>query len=304
MIILSITSPFAFVAYRLLRRRLASLFNALKSTGLLLNSHESTSKISGGIERLERVVDLSPVRWIGIFSASVAMTTWLYWRNLREGDLFNTLATTAADGSTNTAQLRDSWWANYHHHPLLAALCVFIGSIGVMYALRAGWLYLRLGFVLWATRKTTPEDLPIHYVPRWQDKSYGWSPVTGVLMLVYVSTINFGISMVSVFDMLRNEKWTLAVAGAFTLLGIVSNLTIIWTSIHRILAAHSAVGVRLRKELSDRTAPPTLTPEEAFFARQELATWRRIPVASFVGSAIKILPGLYALVQFARILFT
>ena len=302
MIILSISCPFALVAYRLLRRRLASLFQALEATGLL-SPQDPTAAISRGIKRLERAVDLTPIRSILLFFGSVGMVTWLYSQDLSEGNLFNTLARVAPDGTTNAEQLRATWWANYHHHPLLAALCILIGSVGVMYAFRAGWLYLRLGGVLFATRKTPPDDLPTSYVPKWKDKSYGWSPVTAVLMLLYASTINFAISMIAIFDMLRNEPSTLAVAVFFAALGIVSNMAIILTSFFRMVAAHRAVEKGLREELLKPVAQRSLsmTSEEYAFAKQELAVWRRIPVASFVGSAIKILPGLYALFQFIRI---
>jgi hypothetical protein len=47
----------------------------------------------------------------------------------------------------------------------------------------------------------------------------------------------------------------------------------------------------------------TMTSPEYVIAASELITWRRIPVASFSGSAIKVLPGLYALFQFARVFY-
>lgn len=304
MIILSISCPFALVAYRLLRRRLASLFQALESTGLL-SPLDPTAAISRGIKRLERAVDLTPLRRIFLFVGSAGMVTWLYLQDLNEGNLFNTLARVAPDGTTNAEQLRATWWANYHQHPLLAALCILIGSVGVMYAFRAGWLYLRLGGVLFVTRKTPPDNLPTRYVPKWKDKSYGWSPVTAVLMLLYASTINFAISMIAIFDMLRNEPSTLAVAVFFAALGIASNMAIILTSFFRMVAAHRAVEKGLREELLKPAAQrsPSMTSEGYAFAAQDLAAWRRIPVASFVGSAIKILPGFYALFQFIRNLF-
>jgi hypothetical protein len=303
-LILSFGCPFAFVSYRLLRRRLASLYQALGSTGLLRGPEESKEKISRGIARLEREVDLTPFTRFALFCVSVGMVTWLYLRNLSDGDLFNTLASTAEDGTTNADQLRATWWANYESHPFLAALCVLIGSVGVTYAIRAGWLYLRLGGVLFVTRKAPPDTLPVRYVPRWVDRSYGWSPVTGVLMLIYFSTVNFAMSMVAVFDMLRNETWTLAVAVFFALIGIASTVTIVLTSFFRMVAAHRAVEERLRGEMLARGAGGSsgMTSEEYVVAAAELAAWRRIPVASFVGTAIKVLPGFYALFQFGRVL--
>jgi len=192
-ILLAFTCPFALVAYRLLRLRLRTLRAELEKTGLLGPEGE-TPKLSSVISRLERSIDLKPTVSIGTFLLSSGMVTWLYGRNLDDGDLFETLAIIGPDGRSNSSELRESWWANYHHHPFLAILCIFIGSVGVTYALRAGWLYTMFGLVLYRTRKSDPESFPIKFVPRWRDKSYGWSPVTGVLMLIYASTINFSVS--------------------------------------------------------------------------------------------------------------
>jgi hypothetical protein len=91
----------------------------------------------------------------------------------------------------------------------------------------------------------------------------------------------------------------------FMMLGIASNTTIILTSFYRMVAAHRAVERRLRKDLSEgltRRSDPMTSPEYVI-AASELTTWRKIPVASFSGSAIKVLPGLYALFQFARVFY-
>jgi hypothetical protein len=296
-IMLSFCCPFALVAYKLLRRRLASLQAALVSTGLL-TGQGSQDTISTVIHRLERAIDLTPARRLALFAASAAMVTWLYWRNLEAGHLFTTLESADPSHTTNAAQLRDNWWANYHHHFFLAVVCVFLGTVGVYFAWRAGWLYVRLGVVLYATRKSSADQLPTSYVPRWRDRSYGWSPVTGVLMLIYLSTVSLAISMVAVFDMLRNETWTLVIAVIFTLIGVLSNTVMILTSFFRMVGMHKAVEERLRATLVANDSG--LSSEEYVVAASELTVWRRIPVASFSGSIIKILPGLYALFQFVR----
>jgi hypothetical protein len=296
-IMLSFCCPFALVTYKLLRRRLAALQGALVRTGLL-REQGSQDTISAGILRLERSIDLTPPRRLALSAVSAAMVTWLYWRNLKAGHLFNTLETPGPNGTTNAAQLRDSWWANYHHHFFLAVVCILIGSVGVYYAWRAGWLYVRLGAVLYATRKSSADGLPVSYVPRWRDRSYGWSPVTGVLMLIYLSTVSLAIAMVAIFDILRNETWTLVIAVIFALIGVLSNTVMILTSFFRMVGMHESVEKRLRATLVARDSG--LTSEEYVIAASELTVWRSIPVASFSGSIIKILPGLYALFQFSR----
>ena len=304
-VILSLTCPFALVAYRMLWRRLSSLPTALADTGLL-HQPGLTNELSRGLQRLESSVDMTASRRATLFVASTIMTTWLYTRNLADGHLFNILSKAGVDGSSNIAALRASWWANYHHHPFLAILCVSIGSIGVYYALRAGWLYFKLGAVLITTRKASAEALQLDYVPKWRDKSYGWSPVTGVLFLIYFSTVNFAVSMVAVFDMLQSKEWTLLVAVFFVTLGIVANLTIILSTFFRMLAAHKAVEERLRGTLTRgmREGSQELNPVEYAVAASDLSSWRQIPVSSFSGSAVKILPGLYAFIQFVRAFFS
>lgn len=303
-VILSFTCPFALVIYRLLRRRLSSLLEALSKTGLL-RDFSLTSELSDGVHKLESSVDLTPLLRALLFAFSAIMTTWLYTRNLAQGHLFNILAKVSPDGSSNAAALRATWWANYHHHFFLAILCVSIGAIGVYYALHAGWLFLRLGVVLFKTNNAGAESLPLSYVPTWRDKSYGWSPVTGALILIYFSTVSFAISMVAVFDMLQNETWTLSVAIFFAALGIVSNLTIILSSFSRMLVAHRAVEKRLQERLSSGLQDDSkrINPEEFMVAAYDLSSWRPVPVSNFSGSVIKIVPGIYAFIQFLRAFF-
>jgi hypothetical protein len=145
----------------------------------------------------------------------------------------------------------------------------------------------------------------LSYVPTWRDKSYGWSPVTGALILIYFSTVSFAVSMVAVFDMLQNETWTLSVAIFFAALGIVSNLTIILSSFSRMLVAHRAVEKRLQERLSSGLQDDSkrINPEEFMVAAYDLSSWRPVPVSNFSGSVIKIVPGIYAFIQFLRAFF-
>jgi hypothetical protein len=302
-ILLSITCPFAMVAYHLVRRRLNWLIPAVSGTGLV--NSELAAELAKGVHKMERTVDLNRPRKVTFFLITTAMTIWLYWRYLNYGKLFTILAN-GRFGPLSESALRAGWWANYHYHPFLAAVCIFIGSVGIYYALRAGWLYLMLGQILITSRKskmTTPE---FNYVPQWRDRSYGWSPVTGGLFLIYVSTINFVLSMIAVFDMLQGREWTIGVAAFFAALGVVSNIIIVVVPLIRIVAAHRAVGGRLRNQLIQESAnvAPSANILTYTVAASDLAVWRRIPVASLSGSALKIIPGLYAFIAFiVRVIF-
>jgi hypothetical protein len=302
-VILSITCPVALVSYRLLWRRISSLPAALGETGLLERAN-LTPSLSRAIDQLRFKVDLNWLWRLGIFTLSLGMTTWLYTRNLADGHLFSILSSGNSDPRI-TAALRDSWWANYHHHPVLALLCISIGSTGVYYALRAGWLYLRLGAVLIMARSSAIDVLNLRYVPRWRDASYGWSPVTGILFLIYLSAVGFTASMVAVFDMLQNKAWTLYVAVSFGLLGIVATLLIVGGSLVKTVAAHKAVGEGLRATLIRDIRPGSgeMSQAEMAVAAADLSSWRWIPVSSIWGTVIKVVPGIYAFIQFLRAFF-
>lgn len=297
-VILSLTCPFAMVAYRLLRRRINRIVPALCETGLV-QQPALKDELTKAVDRLESAVDLTLQRKLVLFAVTAAMTTWLYVRNLLYGHLFSILAI-SRKGVSNEAELRSSWWANYHHHLFLAALCIFIGTVGVYYAFRAGWLYLILGAMLMKKRKATPSALHFDYVPRWKDKSYGWSPVTGALFVLYLSTVNFAISMVAVFDMLQNRQWTIGVAAFFAVLGIVADLTIVLSSFFMMLGAHKGVQLRLRDSLVQgmKHSPGQADPLEYTIAATDLASWRTVPVASLSATTLKVIPGIYAFIQF------
>lgn len=302
-ILLAITCPFAMVAYHLVRRRLNWIIPAVSDTGLV--NSELAAELAKGVHKMEVAVDLNRPKRIIFFLITTTMTIWLYWRYLNYGKLFAILAA-GRFGLSSESALRASWWANYHYHPFLAALCILIGSVGIYYALRAGWLYLRLGLILVTNRKSKMSTLKFNYVPQWRDRSYGWSPVTGGLFLIYVSTINFTISMVAVFDMLQGREWTIGVAAFFAALGVVSNMIIVVVPLIMIFAAHRAVERRLRSQLIQGYANVTSPAEVLKYsvAVSDLAAWRRIPVASLSGTVLKVVPGLYAFIAFVvRVIF-
>lgn len=296
-IILSFTSPIALVVFRLVRRRLNGLIPALNASGLF-EPERSTSEPTAALMRdLKRAVDLTPLRRSAVFLIALVLVTWLYWRNLIDGHLFNTLASDHADADT----LRTTWWANYHFHPVLALICILLGTIGGNYALRTGLLYLTVGIALYTTHKKSIFNA-VRYVPKWQDKSYGWSPLTEVLTLFYISTIALAMSMVAVFDMLRNVEWTLWVAIGVGVLGLTANLLIIGAALYQVMTGHRVVGERLRDDLIRRRRPgwTSIPPEEYVVTTRELAAWRRLPVGSLTGNTIRILPGVYAFFQFLQ----
>lgn len=305
MVLLSFTCPFAFVLYRLVRRRLASIPTALAATGLLQDSALQAAA-SQAVQRLEESIDHSRSWRVSLFTLSVCIATWLYLRDLSDGHLFNLLAQVRADGSRSARSLRVQWWANYHYHPLLAIICIFIGSVGVYYAVQSGLLFLRIGLILIASRGSAVRNLQISYVPTWRDRSYGWSPFTGALYLIYLAAINFAVSMVAIYDIVENKTWTIGIEVFFVSLGIAADLSLILGAFVRMLAAHRGVAERLRAELVGVASGIVTSPRSAteqVVAAADLAAWRRFPVANFGLSLLKIVPGVLGLVEFVRTFF-
>jgi hypothetical protein len=305
MVLLSFTCPFAFVLYRLVRRRLASIPNALTATGLLQDP-ALRAAASQAVHRLEQGIDHTKAWRVVLFVASACIATWLYSRDLIDGHLFNLLARTQADGRTNVSELHAAWWANYHAHPLLAAVCISIGSVGVYYAVQSGLLFLRIGLILTASRDSAVRKLNFSYVPTWRDRSYGWSPFTGALYLIYLAAINFAVSMVAIYDIVENRTWTIGVEAFFVTLGVAADLSLILGAFARMLAAHRGVADRLRDELVG-VASGSLTSQrnatEQVIAAADLAAWRRIPVSNFGLSLLKLVPGALGLIEFVRTFF-
>jgi hypothetical protein len=302
MVILSITCPLAAVTFYRVRRRLAGLYPSLTAVGLVDDVY--MGRKAPQIKRLEGWVDLGPKRRLALFAGTTVAVTWLYVRTLDHSHLFTILA---RNGVSTVPELRDRWWANYHHHPGLAILCVVVGSVGVYYALRLAIVYFGVGLIF--GRQAGETDF--EYVPRWQDKTYGWSVITGTLFLVYISMISLAVSVVAVYNMLEEAEWTRIVAFCFAGLGIVANLTIFGGSLYLVLRAHDKVEKRLRGDLRElngaaanpgnisaaKSYPRLETDFQRVAAASDLASWRKIPVASFSGAALKIVPGVYAVIQ-------
>jgi hypothetical protein len=101
--------------------------------------------------------------------------------------------------------------------------------------------------------------------------------------------------------MLQNTAWTIIVAAFFVTLGIICDLAIIISSFIMLLRVHEAVRKRLRDSLAQglEGGSGNLKPAEYAIAASDLTAWRRIPVASLSGTALKVVPGAYAFVQFA-----
>ncbi|MBL7258773.1 hypothetical protein [Paractinoplanes lichenicola] len=321
-VILSLTSPFAVIGYLTILRRLEGLVPELQRTGLLPDDRVT----AGADETMQQwLLRLLPRGWKGwlLFAVSAAMTIWLYSRNLQSGGIFEALANPAAP----EAVLRERWWADYRDNPLLAVWCVFVGTVGVHFALASAWMYALVGQRLLSRRKRNLLDFRVRYVPRWRDKSFGWAPATSLIMLSYATAINFAISMIAVFDMLQGGVNRVVAAG-FATLGVCTDLALIVLTLRMIVKAHHGVradvrafvahavrvaeirrGQRDRRRRGTFAAPHhrvdyvVAEPEvDVILAARDAESWPPLPIANLAVGIVKVAPGIYAIIQLSRTL--
>ncbi|WP_329000881.1 hypothetical protein OHA18_41430 [Kribbella sp. NBC_00709] len=314
-VLLSLTAPFAAISYLVIIRRLETLIQDLQRTGLAPKDSASTAGRRSIAEALDRYI---PRGWQSalIFAISVMMTIWLYSRNLESGGIFQALANPAAPEAT----LRDRWWANYHHHVILAIYCVGVGAIGVHFTLTSAWLYGLVGRYFVSARNEP--RFHARYVPRWRDRSFGWAPAIGLIMLSYATTINFAISMIAVFDMLQTGSLNRTVAGVFAVIGVITDLTFVIMTLRAVIQSHKRVRAEVQQFVTERISHAELRRRQSsrsskgqaprggiagsdvdvVLAARDAENWPLLPISNPAVGLLKIAPGLYAIFQLIRTL--
>lgn len=321
-VFLSFTAPFAAISYMVIVRRLESLVPDLQRTGLAPTDVASEDSRKRLAQALDRYI---PRGWrsLLIFALSLAMTTWLYTRNLESGGIFQALANPAASEDA----LRDRWWADYRDNGLLAVYCILVGAVGVHFTLTSAWLYALAGRYFMSSRRRNELGFRVLYVPRWRDRSFGWSPATGLAMLSYSTTINFAVSMIAVFDMLQTGSLNRTVAGVFAVCGVITDLTFIVLTLRVVIHSHKRVRAEVRQFVAERVAqvesssrrslpgrrrarrlrsrrPPNVVGTEAdiVMAARDAESWPFLPISNPALGFLKVAPGLYAIFQLTRTL--
>ncbi|WP_410792303.1 hypothetical protein [Kribbella sp. C-35] len=314
-VLLSLTAPFAAISYLVIIRRLETLIQDLQRTGLAPRDSASRAGRRSIKEALDRYL---PRGWRTalIFAASLLMTMWLYSRNLESGGIFQALANPAAPEAT----LRDRWWADYHHHVILAVYCVGVGTIGVHFTLTSAWLYALVGRYFVSARNEP--RFHARYVPRWRDRSFGWSPAITLIMLSYATTINFAISMIAVFDMLQTGSLNRSVAGVFAVIGVITDLAFVILTLRAVIQSHKRVRAEVREFVAGRISQAELwrrqssrnrngrasrhkvvgSDVDVVLAARDAETWPLLPISNPALGLLKIAPGLYAIFQLTRTL--
>ncbi|MFI6284626.1 hypothetical protein ACIBCM_07690 [Streptomyces sp. NPDC051018] len=248
---LGFTSTLAMAVYLILITRLSRLKEEIVESGLVQNSDFRTGDLADRLTRLESGIRLGRAAKTALAAASIAGSAGLYTWAYRGGRAFTDLAAISSS-DPSVQSVRESWWANYTERPLLAALWIGIGSIGLYFATKQGYVYQRLLAFSWASRK----EWTFQYVGRDRDDDFGWKPVGRIITMVYLGFLNFTVSLTSAAYLLRGESgdWKNPVVGLVALIGIWANAGILLALLTVMIKSHRSIVERRRLELAAEIA--------------------------------------------------
>ncbi|NNN34341.1 hypothetical protein HLK59_29050 [Streptomyces sp. S3(2020)] len=240
---LGFTSSLAVSIYLTLIARLSRLKGDIVESGLVNASDFTAGALADRLSGLESGIRLGRSAKAGLAALSVGGSAGLYLWAYRGGRSFTDLATVSAS-RPSAESIRTSWWANYHERPLLAAVWIVIGSLGLYFAAKQGYIYQRLLSFSWAARKAWN----FQYVCRARDDDFGWKPVGRIITMVYLGFLNFTISLTAAAYLLRGESgdWKNPVVAVVALLGIWANAGILVALLTVMIRNHRAVVARER----------------------------------------------------------
>ncbi|MFF0449584.1 hypothetical protein ACFYT4_24755 [Streptomyces sp. NPDC004609] len=244
---LGFTSTLAMAIYLVLIARLSRLKDETVASGLVRESDFRTGDLAERLTKLDEGIRLGRAMKTALAAASIAGSVGLYLWAYRGGRAFADLAAvSAADPSVQS--VRASWWANYTERPLLAAVWILIGSIGLYFATKQGYVYQRLLAFSWASRKAWA----FQYVGRDRDDDFGWKPVGRIITMVYLGFLNFTVSLTAAAYLLRGESgdWKNPVVGLVALIGIWANAGILVALLTVMIKSHRSIVERRRAEVA------------------------------------------------------
>ena len=294
-ITLAVTSALAVASYFAFQRRTRSLVGNLVSTGLLAREKLCTAALEPDdlvrIPRVYRALSLP---------ASVALALALYYIVLHGSLMFHDFA-----GGAKTAvvsKLRESWWANWSHHKVLAIMWVATGTIGTYYASKSARTKYQVR--RWATRPQ-PTGL-FQYVPRWQNKAYGWGPAWKLISIAYLSIVTFIFSLAVTLYLLRGVSiGVVVVAVVAVLASLLSNGRFLVSGVLTIRHRHSdVVSARVAVVRDALLEAQPASVEQLFWAQQsqELVDVPDLPVSGKARTIVPIIGGITAVLTFAHAL--
>ncbi|MEV7144507.1 hypothetical protein [Streptomyces tauricus] len=240
---LGFTSSLAVSIYLTLIARLSRLKGDIVESGLVNASDFAAGALATRLSGLENSIRLGRSAKTGLAALSIAGSSGLYLWAYQGGRSFADLATVSASRSS-AESIRISWWANYNERPVLAAVWIVIGSLGLYFAAKQGYIYQRLLSFSWSARKAWN----FQYVCRARDDDFGWKPVGRIITMVYLGFLNFTVSLTAAAYLLRGESgdWKNPVVAVVALLGIWANAGILIALLTVMIRNHRAVVARER----------------------------------------------------------
>lgn len=244
---LGFTSSLAMSIYLTLIARLSRLKDDIVESGLVNASDFADGDLATRLSELERTIRLGRSAKVGLAALSVAGSAGLYLWAYRGGRAFADLAIVSTS-RPSTESIRASWWAHYDERPLLAAAWIAIGSLGLYFATKQGYIYQRLLSFSWGARKAWN----FQYVSRARDDDFGWKPVGRIITMVYLGFLNFTVSLTAAAYLLRGESgdWKNPVVAFVALLGIWANAGILIALLTVMIKNHRKVVARERLEVA------------------------------------------------------
>ena len=238
---------------------------------------------------------------------TLAAGVLIYAWTLRRSELFCDFARTVPKGASGTgtcdpaavATLRASWWANFHHQPLLAALWILTGATGAYFATELAYVKMRLQPLV----RALPKEHGFAYVPKWEDKSFGWRPAGRLIGVMYAGLVTLVFSFVALLYLLRGGGVLIIVIIVGKALGaIFSNGRFLSRAVYTVWRVHSRVINERRRLVRHRLDSAASCDEKGFWASQtqELADAPTLPIFSGVRSVVPVLAGITAILSLIR----
>lgn len=246
---LGFTSTLAMTIYLTLVKRLSQLKADLVESGLVDREELASGELSERLEILERKIHLGRAAKFLLALVSVAGSLGLYLWSYDGGRAFADLAMVSESRPTEFV-VQHSWWANYLERPALAAVWIAIGSIGIYFAVKQGYIY----HCLVSSSVKSAKFWKFQYVSRARDDDFGWKPVGRVISMVYLGFLNFTISLTAAAYLLRGESgdWKNPVVGVVALVGIWANLGVLFSLLYVMIRSHRKTVARERQEVSEK----------------------------------------------------
>lgn len=248
---LGFTSTLAVTLYLTLITRLARLKEEIVESGLVRSPDLAAGDLARRLTALETRVRIGRPAKTALAFACVAGSAGLYFWAYDGGRAFTDLSAVSAS-HPSMESIRVSWWANYLEHPLMAAIWILIGSLGLYFAAKQGYIYQRLLAFSWGARGMWD----FQYVSRAQNDDFGWKPVGRVITMVYLGFLNFTVSLTAAAYLLRGESgdWKNPVVGVVALVGIWANAGILLALLTVMIRNHRSVVERQRSAVAAEIA--------------------------------------------------